>query len=461
MDDHRQPARDGKPDSGATNQPAPPAPGARFSLERGNQSLEMPSRQAADDPWYAMHHFASEVAKAGHAKPNLTPALVLQDRDGDLTARLEPDERGQTSLRFESAAGRHLYQQVQLERKLARGSADNRLMAMSPQPQRDTQHAQADVADRPSPSRPLTREEQRQLKDSREQAATRWEASRDTAPTYTQQLNRAVIDRASFEQLERVLRAQDEKTFEQELRRIQAEIERAATAPGPTPQRAQQAERTPGYMPVHERFTADGNAWRTDYWFRDRPDRLGFAQTWLTLSTAEHSPAVVMGMVDRARELGWNTLHLSGTPEFKREAWIAAAARAMQTSGYVATHGDRLAARGEADRLSDRSRENEGRSTQPQRQTPDHQPALGPQDRAPNETARDKQLHALITKALRDAKVPQELHAAVRKALLQESHKRLQAGATWRPRVFDINAPRRQASQGAVPVKPRQVQRDR
>ena len=54
-----------------------------------------------------------------------------------------------------------------------------------------------------------------------------------------------------------------------------------------------------------------------------------------------------MGMVDRAVELGWKRLHLEGSPEFKREAWILAHSRGLEARGYTATMGDREAAEAE------------------------------------------------------------------------------------------------------------------
>lgn len=431
---------------------------------------KLPGRQAGEDPWHAMHHFAAEVARATLGPDRHSPAVALMDRDGEYSVRLERTEHGESTLRFDTEAGRLLYRQVHRERSLAlaQPAADNRLSALAPQVDLDGPqlHASPQAAQGHHRPRPLTREEQKHLRDARQEVLARLEVPGDKAaacgPT---PLDRAVVDRANPEQLDQLRLAGTREALDDGLRQVRHAIEQEVTQPpnGNQTRPSGQGQGQAGHIPVDERFTAESGTLRTDYWFRDRPDRLGFTQTWLTLATAEHSQAVVTAMVDRARELGWSKLHLSGTPEFRREAWIMASARGLQTSGYVATHGDREAASAEAQRLNRPPRDNSEHRIRPPRQTTPRnpEPETTLHSRTTSEPARDKQLNALITKALRDARVPPELRASVREALMRESRSRLQAGATWNPRVYDANAPRRQASQSAAPLKPRQVQRDR
>ncbi|ONF49437.1 hypothetical protein RSM1_09185 [Methylobacterium radiotolerans] len=66
----------------------------------------------------------------------------------------------------------------------------------------------------------------------------------------------------------------------------------------------------------------------------------------------------IRAMVDIAAARGWDTVHLTGTKDFKREAWIEAAARGIEAKGYRPSDPDRQ----EADRRrAERGLENEMR----------------------------------------------------------------------------------------------------
>ena len=58
------------------------------------------------------------------------------------------------------------------------------------------------------------------------------------------------------------------------------------------------------------------------------------------LKTDHDDPNVVRSMVDRARAEGWTTIHIKGTDEFKREAWLAASMAGLEVKGYKAKDQD-------------------------------------------------------------------------------------------------------------------------
>jgi hypothetical protein len=184
--------------------------------------------------------------------------------------------------------------------------------------------------------------------------------------------------------------------------------------------------------PVDERFTVSPRLVGNEYWFRDRPDRLAFTETWLTLRTAEHSSAALMGMVDRARELGWQTVHLQGSAEFKREAWVLATSRGLQAMGYTPTQGDREAAAAQQRRQQRRV----DLPAQPERttSTKDQRPVVPDPDQT--------QWRAVLQKAMNDARVPPQLEGRLMEALEQRGRQRGTTGQPVRFNVWDAKAPK-------------------
>lgn len=88
-----------------------------------------------------------------------------------------------------------------------------------------------------------------------------------------------------------------------------------------------------------------------DYHFRDQPGKVAFKERWLSMSSTVDTPVVVKAMIDRAQERGWEAVHINGSEEFKRQAWIAATARGIKAIGYEPTPGDRVAVSDERTRL--------------------------------------------------------------------------------------------------------------
>jgi putative DNA primase/helicase len=87
-----------------------------------------------------------------------------------------------------------------------------------------------------------------------------------------------------------------------------------------------------------------------EYLFRDKPGT-AFTEGWLTLRSAHETPDVIKAMLDRADQRGWTAINAKGSPEFKRQIWIAATARGIKETGHTPTEGDRLAANEERKRI--------------------------------------------------------------------------------------------------------------
>lgn len=70
------------------------------------------------------------------------------------------------------------------------------------------------------------------------------------------------------------------------------------------------------------------------YHFRDRKREVAFEARDRRLITAFDTPSVVSSMIDVAETRGWSSLKLTGTDEFRREAWFQASMRDLEVSGY-------------------------------------------------------------------------------------------------------------------------------
>ncbi len=61
------------------------------------------------------------------------------------------------------------------------------------------------------------------------------------------------------------------------------------------------------------------------------------------LHTSHHDEKTITAMLDMAESKGWSSIKLKGSQEFKREAWIEAQIRGIQTKGYEPSEQDKLA----------------------------------------------------------------------------------------------------------------------
>ena len=131
--------------------------------------------------------------------------------------------------------------------------------------------------------------------------------------------------------------------------------------------------------PLNERYNIIPHLTSRDYHFRDKPGT-AFTEGWLTLKSSHESADVIKGMLDRADQRGWTAVNFSGSPEFKRQAWIAATARGIKGVGHTPTDGDRAAADNERKRLGQEPTPTPSGGTITRAQGPDRtiDPAVAP-----------------------------------------------------------------------------------
>jgi putative DNA primase/helicase len=65
------------------------------------------------------------------------------------------------------------------------------------------------------------------------------------------------------------------------------------------------------------------------------PTKLAFTDHGKRLVTEHDDPSVIQGMVLRAKAKGWTTVRVSGTTEFKTEAWVQATIAGLDVEGYT------------------------------------------------------------------------------------------------------------------------------
>lgn len=162
------------------------------------------------------------------------------------------------------------------------------------------------------------------------------------AITRSSQVERETIERMNRPELTRHVTARQgsPEDVEASLQHARERIAREVEARDP-----------PARSALADRFNITGTAGQRHFEFRNRPGQAAFSERWLTIQTTSDSQAVVRAMVERAQERGWTAFRLKGTPEFQRQAWIAAEARGIKAVGYEPTSGDRQAAREEYARL--------------------------------------------------------------------------------------------------------------
>jgi hypothetical protein len=417
-------------------------------------------RYRGPSPAHAMHHLAWVVNHEA-TESRAIRRVALQDLQGTHGVKAARNARGEFELEFQTPDAQALYRQIVRERQMELAMpADNEISALAPVQQRQAR-AKGDSTTRDAESiEGLQRSIAAALDPPKnEEASTR---RRDS------ETERLVLERATLEQLKELKHLADTaqpKALREGLRDLQRQIEnevaREDDGRGPSMRRTPSAT-----TPVNERFTAQQRLGRRDYWMRDRPDRLAFTQTWLRLRTKEHSAAAIMGMVDRALELGWKRLHLDGTPEFKREAWILASARGLSVRGYTATLGDREAAEAERRRIETTPKVRRDGSTERQatdrRPRPERDQAGRYLARQPSESRPTLEaMRQILRKAMADAKTPPELEGRLLGLLDTEQRRRLDKGVGQKPQVWDPAAPRVRAEPAAPQRSRRDVQRDR
>lgn len=171
-----------------------------------------------------------------------------------------------------------------------------------------------------------------------------------------------------------------------------------------------------------ERFVLRGDEYR----FAGEPHRVAFVDKGRQLATALDSPDVARGMVDLAQAKDWKQLHLEGSEEFRRAAWLEAAVRGLQTTGHVPSPADR-------DRLAIHLQDQRRNSIEPVPEHRHHEPAGSTR----------RQLLDVLSATLQEEGVPPSVATRV----MERAGERLDAMAARGERlpqlhVYDRDAPR-------------------
>lgn len=180
-----------------------------------------------------------------------------------------------------------------------------------------------------------------------------------------------------------------------------------------------------------QRFTVKGNEYR----FQGAPNRVAFIDKGSKLATDAQTPFVVRGMVDAAEARGWTTLHLKGSDEFKREAWLQASQRGIRTAGYEPTVEDQR-------RLEETRKEPQRNSIQPGEAPAYSQGASRTESATSQQDVRREQILDVVKASLREGNVPPSSWNQVLAAANKEMDARVARGEGLPPvRVYDHMAP--------------------
>jgi phage/plasmid primase-like uncharacterized protein len=96
--------------------------------------------------------------------------------------------------------------------------------------------------------------------------------------------------------------------------------------------------KTPMLAALQEAYSKLGDQYlRADnkFYFRDDQKTVAFEDKRNSLFTTHSKPDVIRSMVELAKAKGWETLHLKGTEDFMREAWLEAQLLGLKVSGYT------------------------------------------------------------------------------------------------------------------------------
>ena len=79
------------------------------------------------------------------------------------------------------------------------------------------------------------------------------------------------------------------------------------------------------------------------YYFKERPDQEAFVDQGERLRTRHNRSAVAKAMLDLAESRGWDTITVSGHPDFKQAVWLEASLKGMAVTGYAPTPQEQAA----------------------------------------------------------------------------------------------------------------------
>lgn len=245
--------------------------------------------------------------------------------------------------------------------------------------------------------------------------------------------------------MKRALEAEQEPTLPH---RIEATDDKAAPR-RPTP-------------PLEESFnvTKTGLTSR-EYRFRDQTEKVAFSEGMFGMETRSVNQAAIKAMMDRAAERGWNSVHVKGSAEFQRQAWIAAEARSIRASGHEPSPADRAAALDERARLDRATPSRTPAAAQEHIRAAGVEPSRSPEAAKPDPTTRKlNQLTVLIDKALAEQRVAPEVRDEIRQLMVSEAARRVLRGDRINVKIFDPSA-RRAAAAATVERNQRSREPDR
>lgn len=158
-----------------------------------------------------------------------------------------------------------------------------------------------------------------------------------------------------------------EEAREAALERQEA-LHRASPSPasGGAPGTPGSGKKGPAYRsePEHiaKAYYVEDKGGERSYYDDYKRSSVAMRATDTTISSKREDLNTVRAMVDIAAARGWQSIDVAGSKEFKREAWIEAAARGIEAKGYRPNDPDRQ----EADRRrNERGYENEVRGPAP------------------------------------------------------------------------------------------------
>lgn len=97
-----------------------------------------------------------------------------------------------------------------------------------------------------------------------------------------------------------------------------------------------QQEREKLMEQVHGQFRVAG----ANFHFKDQPSKLAFKDKGERMVSASNDDRVAKAMARMADAKGWETIKVSGHPEFQREVWMEASLRGIAVRGFKPTEQD-------------------------------------------------------------------------------------------------------------------------
>jgi len=132
---------------------------------------------------------------------------------------------------------------------------------------------------------------------------------------------------------------------------------------------------TPPPPSLASQFTRVANR----YYFKERPDQEAFVDQGERLRTRHNRSPVAKAMLDLAESRGWDTINVSGHPDFQQAVWLEASLKGIRVRGYAPTPQEQAA-------LLARQQEPSPATIRPS-VSPVSAPAAGPTSVAPVPTA--------------------------------------------------------------------------